>query len=92
MPQISVEPLLPQHCDESGKQRDPQARVHEPGDGDDFAGRIFLGGWNSSGFVWDGGLVEGEEDRTEESCGLLIWIGLETRVDVDDERRADGGE
>ena len=92
MPQVSVEPLFTQHCDECGKQGDRQARVHEPGDGDDFTRGIDLGGWNGSGFVRDGRLIEGEEDRTEEGCGLIVWIGLETRVDVDDERGANGGE
>jgi len=48
--------------------------------------------WDGRSFVWDGRLVEGEKDRTEEGCGLLVRIGLETRVDVDDEGGADGGE
>ena len=92
VPEVPIEPLLSQHCDECGKKRDQETRIHQPGDGDDLAGRAFLGGWDGGGFVRDGRLVEGEEDRAEEGCGLLVRIGLETRVDVDDEGRADGGE
>ena len=40
----------------------------------------------------DGGLIESEEDSAEEGGGLLIGIGLEVRVDIDDKRRADGRE
>ena len=36
--------------------------------------------------------IEGEEDCAEEGCGLFVRIGLETRVDVDDEGRTDSGE
>jgi hypothetical protein len=39
--------------------------------------------------VCDCGLVEGKEDRTEENCRLVIGVGLEIRVNVDDEGRAD---
>jgi len=51
-----------------------------------------LDGWDGGGFIRDGRLVESEKDRAEEGCGLFIRIGLETRVDVDDEGRTDGGE
>ena len=92
VPQVSVEPLLPQHRDECGKQRDHQTSVHESGDRDDLGGRIFLGGWNGGGLIRDGGLIEGEENCAEESRGLLVRIGLEARVDIDDEGGTDGGE
>ena len=92
MPQVSVEPLLSQHRDECGEQRDHQARVHEPGDGDDLAWGAFLGGWNSRGLVRYSRLVEGEEDRAEEGCGLFVRIWLETRIDTNDEGGTDGGE
>jgi hypothetical protein len=92
IPQVPVEPLLAQHRDECGEQRDQETRVHESSDGDDLAGRALLGGWNGGGFVRDGGLVEGEKDCAEEGCRLLVRIGLELRVDVDDEGGTDGGE
>ena len=92
IPQVPVEPLLTQHCDECGKQRDQQTRIHESSDGDDLAGGAVLDGCDGGGFVRDGRLVEGKKDRTEEGCGLLVRIGLKPRVDVDDEGGADGGE
>jgi hypothetical protein len=44
---------------------------------------------NCGRFVWDRGVVEGEEDRTEEGCRLVTGIGLKFRIDIDDERGAD---
>ena len=41
---------------------------------------ISLGGssWTGGGgFIWDGGLVEGEKDGPEEGCRLLARIGFE---------------
>ena len=37
----------------------------------------------------NGGLVESGEDCTEEDGGLLVGIGLEIRMDVDDKGGAD---
>ena len=84
--------MLPQHRDECGKQGDHKARVHETGDDDDLARRASLNEWNGGGLTWDGGLIESEEDGTEEGGGLVIWIGLEVRTDIDDESGADGRE
>ena len=92
VPQVAIEPLLAQHCNECGEQGDQETRVHEPSDGDDLAGRIFLGGWHGGDFVWDSRLVEGEEDRTEKGSRLVVRVGLELRVDVDDEGGTDGRE
>jgi len=92
IPQVPVKPLLAQHRDECGKKRDHETRIHESSGSDDLAGRALLDGWDAGGFVRDGRLVEGEKDRAEESCGLLVRIGLEPRVDVDYEGRTDGGE
>jgi len=90
--QVSVQPLLPQHRDERREHGDYQTRVHETGDGDGLALRGLLDGWNGGGLTGNGGLIEGEEDGTEDGSGLFIWIGLEVRMDVDDKRRADGRE
>jgi len=92
IPQVPVEPLLAQHRDECGEQRDQQTRVHQSSDGDDLTGRALWDRWDGGSFVRDGRLVEGEEDCTEDGCGLLVRIGLEPRVDVDDEGGADSGE
>jgi len=91
-PQVPVEPLLSQHRGKCGKQRDKETHVHESSDSDDLAGRALLDGWDGGGFVLDGRLVEGEKDRAEEGCRLLVRIGLETRVDVGDEGGTNGGE
>ena len=84
--------MLAQHSDECGEHGYYETRVHETGHGDDLARWIFLGWWDGRGLTRDGGLIESEEDRAEEGGGLLVRIGLEVRMDVDDEGRADGGE
>ena len=76
MSQVPVEPLFAQHRDERGKQRDQEARVHQSSDSDDLAGGTFLNRWNSGSCVRDNGLIEGEEECAEESCGLLVRVGL----------------
>ena len=38
------------------------------------------------------GCVEGEEDGAEEDCGLIVRVGLEFGIDVDNEGRANGRE
>ena len=90
--QVSIQPLLAQHRDECGEHGDYETRIHEAGDGDDLARWIFLDRWDGRGLTGDGGLIESDEDRTEEGGGLLVRIGLEVRMDIDDEGRADGGE
>jgi len=91
VPEVPVKPLLSQHRDECGKKRDQETRVHQSGDGYDLAWRALLDRWDGGGFFRDDRLVEGEKDRAE-GCRLLVWIGLETRVDVDHEGGTDGGE
>jgi len=90
--QVPVHPLLPQHGDERGEKGDQQTCIHETGDSDDLARWVFLNRWDGRSLTGDGGLIESEEDGTEEGGGLLVGIGLEVRVDIDDKRRADGGE
>ena len=90
--QVSVQPLLPQHGNECGEQGDHKTCIHEAGDSDDLARRIFLNRWNGGGLTRDGGLIESEEDSAEEGSGLLVGIGLEVRMDIDDKRGADGRE
>ena len=90
--QVLVEPLLPQHRNKCGQQRDQKAQEQEAVDGDDFAGRMLLDGCNGAGFVWDCGIVEGEEDSMEESCGLITGIWLKLLIDVDDESCANSRE
>ena len=90
VPQVPIQPLLAQHGDERGEHGDQKTRVHETGDGNDLARRTFLNRWNGGGLTGDGGLVESEEDCAEESRRLLVRVGLEVRMDVDDKSRAYG--
>ena len=84
VPQVPVQPLLPQHRDECGQQRDQQTGIQETSCGDNFAGRGNLGRRNGEGFVWDCGMVEGEEDRKKESRRLAVGIGLKFGINIDD--------
>ena len=43
-------------------------------------------------FARDGGLVESEENGAEECCSVLVWVGLQLRLDTHDKCRADGRE
>ena len=88
IPQVPVQPLLAQHRDECSEQGNQKARVHDTRDGNDLARWISPGG----GLTGDGGLIESEEDGAEEGNRLLIGIGLELRMDIDDESGADGRE
>ena len=90
--QVSIQPLLPQHGDECGEKGDQKTCIHEAGDSDDLARWISLNRWDSRSLIGDGGLIESEEDGTEEGSGLLVGIGLEVQMDIDDKRRADGRE
>ena len=92
MPQVSVQPLLPQHGGECSQQRDHKTSVQEGGGSDDPTGGVSSDGGDNRGFVWDRGTIEGEEDRAEEGCGLVVGIGLKLRVDVDGKSRTDGRE
>ena len=76
IPQVSVQPLLPQHGDECGEQGDQEARIHEPSYGDDLARWIFLSRWDGGGLAWAGGLIESEEDCAEKGRGLFVGVGL----------------
>jgi len=48
--------------------------------------------WNGGDLTRDAGLVESEEDGTEEGRRLLVRVGFEERMDIEDERGADDGE
>ena len=74
--QVPVKPPLAQHRDEYGERRDQETCVHQSSHNGDLCGRVSLGGWNRRGLVWDGGLVEGEEEHTKESCRSFAWVSL----------------
>ena len=84
--------MLAQHRNECREHGDYETRIHERGHSDDFAGWIFPGRWDGRGLTRDGGLIESEENCAEEGGRLLVRIGLEVGMDIDDEGGADGGE
>jgi len=88
--QVPAQPLLPQHGGECGEQGQEKARVHEASNGDDLAWRALLNGWNGGGLTGDGGPIESEEDGAEKGRRLFARVGLEVRMDIDDESGADG--
>ena len=92
IPQVPVQPLLPQHRDEHRQQRDLETRIQQARHRDDLARWTFLNGRNGGGLPGDGGLVESEEDGSEEGGGLFVGVGLEIRLDVDDKGGADNRE
>ena len=92
MPQVPVEPLLPQNRDECCQQRDQETRTHQIRRGHDLALWASLGGRNGGGLAGNGRLVESEEDGSEKGGRLLVGIGLEIQMDVDDEDGADSRE
>ena len=91
VPQVPVEPLFPQHGDECGEQGGQKTCVHEASGRDDLVWWS-LGKRNDGGLAWDRGMIESEEDGAKEGHGLLVRVRPELRMDVDDERRADGRE
>ena len=48
--------------------------------------------WEGRDFVFEGGFVDLVDKDTEEGGGLIIRIGLESGIDIDDEGRSHGGE
>ena len=89
MSDISGQPLLPEHRDESGQQRHQETCVEEVGGRDDLRGGT-VPCWGSGGdFVWEKGWVKGEEDCSEVCLGLVTGILLKLGLDVDDECGAD---
>ena len=73
--QVSVQPLLAQHRDGCGEHGDCETRAHETGDGGDLARQAFPNRWNDGGFTGDGGLIESEEDSSEEGRRLFVGSG-----------------
>ena len=91
IPQTLGNPLLCQQSDECGEQGDHETRAHEIVGGDDSSRWALLDTWNGGDLTGNGGLVESEEDGTEEGRRLLVWIGFEERMDIEDESGADDG-
>ena len=48
--------------------------------------------WEGGGDVSECGIIDFVNEDPEERMGLVVWIGLELRIDLDDERGCDSGE
>jgi hypothetical protein len=48
--------------------------------------------WESGDIVSKRSVVDLVNEDPEESGGLVIWIGLELRTDIEDKGRGDSGE
>jgi len=81
---ISVQPLLSKHREEGGEEGSSETCVKDRLDLDD---RMWGAGPLREGrsVVSKGGIVDLEDKDAEESGGLVVRIGSELRLDVDDE-------
>ena len=86
VPDVSVDQLLPEHCEKRGKDRSRETRIQHRLNGDDFGGRSGPG---------DGAGVNTSEERVVRSVdgvlhangGHLARIRFELRLDIGDELR-----
>jgi len=88
---VSVQPLLPEHCEESGEERGGKAGVQ---DALNLDRRSWRAGplWQSGDIATEGGIVDLVDQDTKEGGGFFVWIRLELGVDLDDECRRHGRE
>ena len=90
-PRVLIQPLLAEHREEGREKRGSEARVEDGLDLDHSAGR--------AGPLREGGRVISEcsivdlvDENTGQGSSLFARVGLELRLDVEDEGRSDGGE
>ena len=88
---VSVQPLLAKHRKEGREKCSGETGVKDGLDLD-YRARRACPLWEGGSVVSEGGVVDLVDEDTEESGGLITRVGLELRLDVDDEGRSDGGE
>jgi len=87
----SVQPLLAEHCEESGEERSGETCVEEGLDLDDRAwGARPL--WNCRNATTESSTVHCVNNNAKKSGGLFVRVWLEFGVDLDNERGGYGGE
>jgi len=88
---VSVQPLLSKHRKEGGEEGSGEACVE---DGLDLDDHVWGTGplWKGGRVVSEGGVVDLVDEDTEEGDGLVVRVGPELRLDIDDECGGDGGE
>jgi len=89
---ISVQPLFAEHREEGGEERSAEACVQNRLDVYHPARRTGPRLWERGGATTEYCFIHRMNKDTEEGGGLFVWIRLKLRVDLDDERRSDGGE
>jgi len=81
VPEISVDPLLPEHREERGEERGRKAGVEQRLNGDDL--------WRSGpcGWVWvrvgEEGIVQVVDQDPHIGGGHVIWIRFQLRLNID---------
>ena len=88
---VTVQPLFAEHREKGGEERDGETREEDGLDVDHHVGRA-RPLWEGRHVVAEGGVIDLVNEDTEESDGLIVWVRLELRVDLDDECGGDGGE
>ena len=88
---VSVQPLLAEHREEGGEKGSSETRVQDSLDLDD---RVWGTGplreaWR---VVSERGVVDLGDEDTEEGDSLITRVGLELRLDIEDESGGDSGE
>jgi len=86
---VSVQPLLAEHRKESGEERSGETREEDCLNLDNHVwGTSPL--WEGRNVVAKGGVVDLVDQDMEEGGGLVIWIGLEFGIGLDDKGRGYG--
>ena len=73
---VPVQPLLAEHCEESGEERSGKTGVQDVLNLDRRSRRADPL-WQSGDVATKGGIVDLVDEDTEESGGLFIWVRLE---------------
>jgi hypothetical protein len=88
VPEVPVQPLLPQHCNECGQQGHQQTRIYKDRGRDDLRGGTIPRLGSGGVFVGNDGPVESEEDCAKVGLRPFTGIWLKLRLNVYDESRA----
>ena len=88
---ISVQPLLSKHRKEGGEEGSSEACVK---DGLDLNDRVWgaVPLWEGGSIVSKGGIIDLVNKDTEEGDGVIVRVGSELGLDIDDECGGDGRE
>ena len=91
VPEVQVDPLLPEHRKKRGEQRGREASVEQRLDGDDLGRRAGPGDGAGVG-VGEEGIVHGVDQDSHVGGSHLVRVGFQLGLDIYDESRTDCGE